>query len=399
MRLWLKVIGFFMITIIFNSRLSAQQKDSINIGAIKGTVKDTSLNYYLQAATVSVYNLSNKLIAYSLTNSYGEFTIKGLPINIPLELRISFVGYKTFLKGFEASLQRNTVDAGQVALEKSSGLLDNVIVTPPPVRMNHDTLEFSAQAFTLDKNAVAEDLLRKLPGVIVWGDGTITVNGRQINKLLVDGKPFLTGENKVATQNIPKSAIDKVQVYQEFVDPNNPYDSITSINFKLRKNMHNGLFGVVSAGIGIDEKYQSIVNLNVFNPRNQFAIVGQSNNINKSGDDINTILRNNTFKGKGVKVEYQPDFNLPGVNKQSSGGFLYTHDFINDFNQEKQDRLSVNSFINQFSNNTIKQTTILNFIGNDSALTQQINNSSLTDNTEFTLSSRYNKLKNYNSHL
>src|SRR6185312_21489 len=332
MRFGLKIIVFFLVTITFNIHLSAQQKDSSNIGSVKGTVKDTSLNYYLQAASVSVYNLENKLIAYSLTNSYGEFIIKGLPINIPLELRISFVGYKAFSMGFEVSVQKKTVDAGQVALAKSSGLLDDVIITPPPVRMNHDTLEFSAQAFTLEKNAVGEDLLRKLPGVIVWGDGTITVNGRQINKLLVDGKPFLTGENKVATQNIPKSAIDKVQVYQEFVDPNNPYDSITSINFKLRKNMHNGLFGVVSAGIGTNESYQAVANLNVFNPRNQFSLVGQSNNINKLGDDLNTILRNNTFKGKGVKVEYQPDFNLPGVNKQSSGGILYTHDFIPDFN-------------------------------------------------------------------
>ncbi|HZW71137.1 MAG TPA: hypothetical protein VFF57_09675, partial [Hanamia sp.] len=175
--------------------------------------------------------------------------------------------------------------------------------------------------------------------------------------------------------------------------------SITSINFKLRKTMHNGLFGVVSAGMGTNGTYQSVVNLNVFNSRNQFAIVGQSNNINKLGDEINTILLNNTFKGKGVKVEYQPDFNLPGANKQSSGGILYTHDFIPDFNQDKQDRLSMNSFINHFSNNTVKQTTILNFIGNNSALTQQINNSLLTDNNEFTVSSRYNKLKNYNSYF
>ena len=216
---------------------------------IYGSVKDTSLNYFMQAATVSVYKTDNgSLLSYTLTNSLGEFTIRHLPSHISLTVTISFIGYQSYSKIFTVTGETLELNLGEIDLKKDEKVLENVVVKPPPVRMHGDTLEFSAAAFELDKNAVAEDLLKKLPGIIVWGDGTITVNGRQISKLLVDGKPFFGGDTRVATQNIPKSSIDKVQVYQEFIDPNNPLDSITSINFKLKKSQHSGYFGLLSAG-------------------------------------------------------------------------------------------------------------------------------------------------------
>ncbi|QEC73518.1 Plug domain-containing protein [Arachidicoccus ginsenosidivorans] len=101
--------------------------------------------------------------------------------------------------------------------------------------MNGDTLEFNADAFHLDPNAVAEDLLRKLPGVVVWGDGTITVHGREVSRVLVNGKPFFGGDTKVATQNLPKKAVEKVQVYQQSKNKDNPLDSITEVNIQLKK--------------------------------------------------------------------------------------------------------------------------------------------------------------------
>lgn len=394
----LRIFPCILILSVFQSNVFAQQ-DSTIFGSIKGAVKDTSLNYFLQAATVSVYDLKDKLISYTLTSMYGEFDIDGLPAGMPLQLRVSFVGYKTYLKQIEIDRPGEELNIGVVILEKGAELLDNIVISPPPVRMNKDTLEFSSAAFALDKNAVAEDLLRKLPGVIVWGDGTITVNGREINKLLVDGKPFFNDKSKVALQNIPKTAIEKVQVYREFIDPNNPFDSITSINLKLRKNMHNGFFGTISAGVGTQEKFESLIDLNFFNPRNQLALVAQSNNVNKLANDINTVLRNNTFKGNGVRTEYQPDFDISGVNKQNSGGLLFSHDFIPKYNQYEQDRLSLNSFINQFSNNTIEHTSTQNFVGVDSTLSKQVDNSSSANTTEFNISTRYNKLKNKNSHF
>lgn len=390
------ILLFLLLFMGLKNRTYGQKQDSL-VAAIKGSVKDTARNYFLRSATVAVYEAENKkLISYTLTNNYGEFIVNGLPAETNLEVIVSFIGYTPFSKEFNVPAN-HTLDVGLVILNKDEGMLDSILVTPPPVRMHDDTLEFSAAAFKLGKNAVAEDLLKKLPGVIVWGDGTITVNGRPINKVLVDGKPFYKGGNKVATQNIPKEAIEKVQVYREFIDPNNPYDSISTINFKLRKDKHNGFFGLVSTGIGTEDNYESTVAANAFNRRNQFSIIGQSNNINKLGNDFGTLLRNSTYKGNGPRIEYQPDFNIRGLNKQYSGGLLFTHDFIPNFDQYEQNRLEVNSFLNRLTNNTNNQTDILQFIGNDSSQLQENSNTLFSNSNDFSVSGRYNKLRKRNT--
>ncbi|MBS1666699.1 MAG: hypothetical protein JST58_04910 [Bacteroidetes bacterium] len=379
--------------------VNAQKKDSTFIGSISGSVKDTAQNYFLQSATVSVYTeKDNKLFFFTLTNSLGEFHIGSLPLNLKLYLRVTYIGYDTYSKSIFLGFEKKSVDLGEIDLRRTSNTLENVTVTPPPVRMHGDTLEFSAAAFEMDKNAVAEDLLKKLPGVIVWGDGAITVNGKQISKLLVDGKPFLGGDAVVATQNLPKDAIDKVQVYQENINSLDPYDSTTAINLKLRKKYHSGYLGAISAGASSPEgKYDVEANNSIFTPKNQIAIVAQSNNVNKTANDINTLLRNNTFKGVNARIEYQPDFSLPGINQQSSGGVLFTHDFIPEFNQYKENRLSANSFFNHNFNNTINQTQTITAIGIDSTLAQNSFNTTRTDGNEVHFDSHYKKLKNQDS--
>ncbi|AXY73244.1 hypothetical protein D3H65_04305 [Paraflavitalea soli] len=387
-----RLSAFSILLLFINTVVLSQSKDSVATGTIRGSVKDSVLNYYLQAATVAVYRVDNKaLVAYTLTNSIGEFRIAGLELKQPFLVKISFIGYETFTRIISISHEQQILDIGVIIVSKTDKLLDEVTVTAPPVRMNGDTLEFSASAFHLDKNAVAEDLLKKLPGIIIWGDGTITVNGRPINKLLVDGKPFFGGDTKVATQNIPTTAISKVQVYQEYIDPLNPYDSITAINLKLKKDYRAAYFGSVSAGAGTDKKYETAINNSVFTPRDQIAIVGQANNVNKLGNDINTLLRSGTFKGTGAHVAYQPDFNMRGINKQVSGGYLFTHDLIPAYNQFQQNRIASNSFVNKTQNNTIKQSQTISFIGKDSSLLQNSSDSTQLDVVQFNTSVGYNK--------
>lgn len=398
--MWCVKIVYILLLVAMSLSLPlyAQNKDTTWKGSVTGSAKDTMHNYFMQAATISIYKTSDSsLIAYTLTNSLGEFRIGNLPLGMQLTIRVSYIGYETYTRFFTIPAGEKIVHLGEFDMHKGDNSLEEVTVISSPVRMHGDTLEFNAAAFKLDQNAVAEDLLKKLPGIVVWGDGTITVNGRQISKLLVDGKPFFGGDAKVATQNIPKTAIDKVQVYQEFVDPNNPYDSITSINFKLRKNQHGGYFGLLYAGTDKSEKYEAGANNNIFSQRNQFAIVAQTNNTNKIGNDINTLLRNNTFKGTGARIEYQPDFTLLGANRQFSGGTLFTHDFIPDYNSYKQNRLTTNSFYSHTINHTVSQLQTESVISKDSILQQNFKNSLTTDATDFNLSTRYNKQKNDDS--
>ena len=392
-------IGVLLITLSFSSNILAQGKDSAWVGSISGSVKDTTLKYFMQAASVSIYKASDgSLVAYSMTNTLGEFHLTALPTGLLLRLNISYIGYKARSQTLILSKSEPNLTIGAIVLAKDTGKLeDSVVVTPPPVRINGDTLEFSAAAFSLDKNAVAEDLLKKLPGVVVWGDGTITVNGKQISKLLVDGKPFFGGETKVATQNIPKNAIDKIQVYQEQVNPFDPLDSTTTVNIKLRKNRSSGYFGAFDAGGGTDQRYELGANSSLFSPRSEYAIVAQNNNINKIANDIGTLLRSNTYKGVGVRVEYQPDYTLQGRNQPTSGGILFSHDFIPAFDNYQKDRLSSNAFINHNTNETIRNTQTVSYIGNDSALTQNTSSDAKSTTEANNFSAHYLKHRDENT--
>ncbi|MCH5689671.1 hypothetical protein LWM68_38865 [Niabella sp. W65] len=146
-----------------------------------------------------------------------------------------------------------------------------VVKAVVPITMNGDTLEINPAAFKLDSNAVVEDMLRRVPGITMWGDGTITVNGRKVNNVYVDGKPFF-GDPAMATQNLPKNAIEKIQVYKEtdYTKDNiddNPADSMLTMNIKLREDKKFGYFGKAGAGIGTDGRYEADASGLAYNKR------------------------------------------------------------------------------------------------------------------------------------
>ena len=367
-----------------------QKKDSTYVGEVKGIVNDSVHNYVLPSTSVAIYKTAgNELLSYQLTNNFGEFHFKDLPVGIPLNVVISYSGYKNFSKKFIIPVNKKEIDLKKLVVERSDKLLDEVVIKYiPPVQMNGDTLEFNADAFKLDSNAVVEDLLRKLPGVTVWGDGEITVNGRKVNNVYVDGKPFFGGDTRVATQNLPKNAIDKIQVYKQ-ENKENPLDSIMNVNIKLKANKKFGHFGKLGGGYGTDHRYEANASLNIFSPLTQFAVVGAANNINEQGLNINTLMQNASFKGVGANTDYMPDFASPGFNKSKAAGLMYQHDFIPDAGYQKNNRISANYFVNSNDNDNLRSTqTILN-MGGDSNRIQEDNNTTRNVNTRHRFDSKY----------
>ncbi|RYE46058.1 MAG: TonB-dependent receptor, partial [Sphingobacteriales bacterium] len=170
----LSIIAFLLNAVIFTA--NAQQ--TTHPGSAKGIVRDTAQNYVLKSATVSVYKAADStLLSYQVTNNYGEFSFKNLPVDLLLKLEISHVGYMTGRKNFTIPSGKNTIDLKTIIVERSDVTLDNVVISVPPISVNGDTLEFNAAAFKLDTNATVEDMLRVIPNVTLWGDGQITVNG------------------------------------------------------------------------------------------------------------------------------------------------------------------------------------------------------------------------------
>ena len=322
--------------VLVNVYRAKAQKRSTGLGSVKGALKDTIQKYILRSATISVYTVRDSvLLNYQLANSYAEFNIKDLPVMTPLKLVVSHTGYSIVSKSFFIPSETNLYDFKSIYLQPMDNTLKDVEITQQPVTMNGDTLEINPSAFKIDSNAVIEDVLRKTPGLELWGDGTITMNGRTIKKVVVDGKEFFGGDPKVALQNLPNQVVQKVQIYKETKN-NNLLDSTFTMNVKLKKGKKNGLFGKVGGGYGTNHRYQADGSLNYYTAKLQLGIVGASNNVNKRTSNTSQLLSDATFKGIGASIDYQPDFSESGVQTPTAGGVNFRYDFVPDPQYNKQ---------------------------------------------------------------
>lgn len=375
---------------------SAQQRDTVSSGLVTGVVWDSLHNYVLPSATIAVYTEpGTNLISYQLSNNMGEFNFKNLPLGQQLTIIVSHSGYTPQTINFTIPSKTKQTHFKNLNMQRSVKQLETVIVKSiPPVRMNGDTLEFNADAFKLDSNAVVEDLMRKLPGVTIWSDGMITVNGRKINNLFVEGKPFFGDDPKIAMQNLPKTSVDKIQVYQHQKNDQHPMDSVTDVNIKLKKDKKRGAFGKIGVGYGTDKRYEADVSLNAFSPRDQIALIGASNNVNKQANDINTLQRNASFKGVGASIEYLPDFRAQGRTTQHAGGVSYRHDFVDGGNEYDLKNTIIGSYYLRNNNNKLqKDNRSITYLGTEEKLIQQSNIDYVTNGTNQKFDSKYNWIK------
>lgn len=382
---WLIVIMLFL-----PFTISAQDAG----GVVKGKVKDSSYNFVLGSATVAVYKKAgNMLLQFSIPNNLGEFTVSKLPFNDTLQMQVTHVGYAKYEKDFILRPDKSTLDFGWIYLRQYANAEDEVVVTGTiaPVRMNGDTLEFNPRAFKMQTDASAEDLMRRLPGFTIWSDGTITFNGKEIKALFVDGKPFMGGKDvTIATQNLPKDALDKVQVYQQY-NEKNPLDSALMANLKMKDAKKMGYFGKLGMGYGTGNRYAADAMLAGFNKKLQVNAVVAANNINKIAKDLDVLIRNNSFKGEGNNIDYQPDFNLPGINKPISGGIRFQYDFITDPVYLRNERINANYFIDH-NNVQVKSSAIVRTILKpDSFLVRRTANSNSSVYTRQNFNSLYIK--------
>lgn len=323
--------GLFLVLFITGSIA----QNTLENGEISGKVTD-SLEKTLPLSSVAIYRTEDTaLVSYGLANTKGAFHLSKVPFDIPLNIVISFTGYQSFQKTILLKQDNPYLVIGKIILQKKNELMEEVIITkPPPMRMNGDTLEFNADAFHVKKNGVVEDLIRQLPGVILWSDGKITVNGRQVSQVLVEGKPFFTGETKIATQNLPKEIIDKIQVYSVEKDKDSLLlsDKVsttkTNMNIVLKKGKKSGYFGTLGGGYGNDGKYQTDISLGRFTPKTQLGAVFIANNTNKKMRNVGDVMKNTTYKqGGGEWTSYRSNFQEPGKINFLAGGANLTQEF------------------------------------------------------------------------
>lgn len=160
-------------------------------------------------------------------------------------------------------------------------LLGEAVVTAKAaeIAIKGDTVEYNADSYKVQQSAVVEDLLKKMPGAEVDSEGKITINGKEITKILVDGKEFFSSDPKMASKNLPASMVDKLQVLDRKSDMAqmtgfDDGEEETVINLTVKKGMKQGLFGNASAGMGNKDRYGASGIVNYMLNDNQFTVIG-----------------------------------------------------------------------------------------------------------------------------
>ena len=274
--------------------------------AVKGLVFDTLYQKSLPYATVSLVAAKDStLISFVRADSAGRFQFKQINKGKYL-LSTSYVGYMPTWKEIKVN-ENEDLNIGKIIMTDTAHAMSVTVVSKrAPVVMNGDTLEFNTENFKTQPSAVVEDLLKKLPGVTVDADGTIKVNGETVNKVLVNGKEFFTGDPKMATKNLNADAVDKVQVFDKKTDQAeftgvDDGNSSKAINLKLKKDKDNALFGRLTAGAGSNERYDAQGNINRFKGEKQVSFLGMSNNTNRQGFSIGDVLNFSGQLSKGMR--------------------------------------------------------------------------------------------------
>ncbi|MCM5527896.1 TonB-dependent receptor [Parasegetibacter sp. NRK P23] len=310
-------------------------------GKLTGSVLDSLTKTSMELATVSLFQNDSTLIGYKLSDKDGVFSFDKLPLNKPMKLTVSYAGYKEFFT--TVTLEKPSGDTLNIFLSINVDDSNAVIVTAAaPIRMNGDTLEINPAAFKMRPDAVVEELLNEVPGITIWSDGTITVNGRKVQNFYVDGKPFLgVSDPRFATQNLPKNAIEKIQVYQEYDRANigrqkQPQDSILNMNVKLKESSKKGYFGKMGAGYGTSDRFESDLSFQVYNKRSSLALGGGYNNTNKGIGNLMDMLMTNTYRNFNPNLYNVSYFGGQGINKNHSIGGLLTHNFIESQNSRER---------------------------------------------------------------
>ncbi len=301
---------------------------------------------------------------YVLSDSHGAATIAKVKKNTYV-LKAELMGYKTYSQ--EIKLEKD-VDLGDVKMEEDVEVLDAARVTDigNPIIIRKDTIEYTASSFKTSDNDMLEELLKKLPGVEVEADGSITANGETITKITIDGKTFFLDDPQLASKNIPAKLIEKVKVVEKKSDQAiftgiDDGEQETVIDLTMKPGMMKGWFGNVMGGGGHDVpgagsdmndwRYQGAAMVGRFTDKSQISVILNGNNTNNRGfnDMAGSMMQGmrgggmgmgmgGWGRGNGITTSWMGGLNgaftLLDEDMELAGNYLYSGS-INDVMEER----------------------------------------------------------------
>ena len=287
---------YFFVTLFLLSVFALSAQSDVS-RSITGELFSEATQEPIPQANIRVLQKSDStFITGKASDLDGRFSI---PVrNGSYILQISFIGYTDLFEDVVVSSSTPVVNLGRLTLSVDNILLSETVVTAKAAEIvvKGDTLEYNADSYKVTESAVLEDLLKKMPGVEIDTEGNITVNGRSITKILVDGEEFFSNDPKVASKNLPANMVEKLQVLERrsemaqmtgFDDG----DEENVINLTVRPGMKEGLFGSAFAGYGSKDRYEGNVMVNYMKNSDQYTVLGGINNTNNAGfSDLGTAM-------------------------------------------------------------------------------------------------------------
>lgn len=383
--------------LLFSISVSAQA------GSISGKIVDSS-NSPLPGAHISVNQVWGEQVRTAVSDDQGNFEIKNIPTG-GYQVKISFVSMVDFEK--EISLLDQNLNLSTIQLQEASSGLEEVIVEgkAPIATQSGDTTSYNASSFKTLKDASAQELVEKMPGVIIE-NGEVQAQGEKVQQVLVDGRPFFGNDPSAALKNLPAEVISKIEVFDQKSDQANftgfdDGETTKTMNIVTKTNMRTGQFGKIQAGYGLgknqnddyENKYRVGGNFSIFNGDQRISLIGQSNNINiqnfATEDLLGVVGSGGNRRGRGGRGGGGRGRGGRGggssVNDflvQQQGGVATTHAIGLNYSDKIGEKLDLSgSYFFNASENDSDENLLRQFIDNESVNEfYEEESGSLTDN-------------------
>ncbi len=272
-----------MIAFVSMTVTAFSQEREISGTLIDGDTKEPAFN-----ATVRLLRTDSSMITGTISNDAGVFKLEA-PSDGDFVIKVSSVGFDPVVKKVSIHNGKN-VNLGKLTLHPSSVLLDQATVSAyaAKVTVKKDTFIYNVDAYRTPEGSAIEELVKKLPGAEVDDEGKITINGKQVTKILVDGKEFMTGDTKTAMKNLPTSIVNRVKAYDQQSDMARitgieDGNEETVLDFGIKPGMNKGMFANLDLGLGTENRYSWRGMGAYFANRSRIMLMTNANNVSDRG--------------------------------------------------------------------------------------------------------------------
>lgn len=273
---------------------------------IKGALNDKIEKTPIVSATVAIYlqnDTAKTPLKTSVTDAKGAFIFTDMDKDSFI-VEFSSVGYQK--KQQQIIVNEEMLNMGSISLNKQGKELSEITIISKtaPVVQKGDTSQYSASQFKVNPDATTEDLIKKMPGITVAKDGTVTAQGETVKKVTIDGKDFFGDDASAALRNLPSEVVDKIQVFDRLSDQAqltgfDDGNSQKAINIVTKSGIKNGQFGRIYSGYGTDDRYAAGGNMSFFKGARRISLVANFNNTNQQNFGSQDLLGLTSSAGRG----------------------------------------------------------------------------------------------------